>query len=102
MEIETPGWRVVSEDESSVEGHEREEEEEEEEDITDEKYEEYYEQVRASILAMKAIEDEAKEAAELTRGTERKRLCVDPNAGTGAGACVSPNDVLTIRFCEKK
>ena len=98
MEIETPGWRVVSEDEDSVESHEHEEEEEE--DITNEKYEEYYEQVRASILAMKAIEDEAKEAAELTRGTEHKRLCVDPNAGTGTG--VSPNDVLTIRFCEKK
>ena len=98
MEIETPGWRVVSEDESLSCVNEDGKEEEEEEDLTDEKYEEYYEQVRASILAMKAIEDEAKEAAELMRGTEHKRLCVS----TGACADVNPDSSLTLHFGQEK
>lgn len=93
-EIPTPGWRIVSEeeeykDDDAMEG------EEEEEDMSDEKYEEYYEEVRATILAMKELEDEAKEEAQLKRGTEHKRRCVEPCP------VISPDDTLTLNFGEK-
>ena len=93
-EIATPGWRVISEDEYSRtnDNNNAYDCDEEEEDISDEKYEEYYEEVRATILAMKELEDEAREEAQLRRGTEHKRRCVEPCP------VVSPDDRLTLSF----
>lgn len=82
----------MSEDEDDTMEEERENGVAEDE-ISDEKYEAYYEEVRASILAMKALEEEAREEAQLKRGTEHKRPCIDP-----CSLSISPHDSFTLRF----